>query len=306
MNKKKPDIELIIKGQKVYLDIGISFDQKRYYQTKQSHYASMLEQDGNPIKVIPIIIGKYCTIHTKSREFLEELDLNIENVYEEIGNLLAVYYASCAEEIYKRKQVKRDEVNNLPEVRNENLTNNRFAELVSDDVQIKEKSEHQAILEYLKEQQKLQKPMQKADKAKKRKPDDPPESQTQSETVSDQHLTETSDSLNSSIQINQNEILLSLTPAIQEEIPMELRMPNKTTVTKILAQQQIAFQRKATPENRKQDSQFMTLFPGLNLEQIRNNANTITRNSPTQPNAVINKKISKTNSISPKMLTEIL
>ena len=45
--------------------------------------------------------------------------------------------------------------------------------------------------------------MQKADKAKKkRKPDDPPESQTLSETVSDQHLTETSDSLNSSIQIN--------------------------------------------------------------------------------------------------------
>ncbi|CAL5990954.1 Hypothetical_protein [Hexamita inflata] len=144
---------------------------------------------------------------------------------------------------------------------------------------------------------------------KKRKPDDPPESQTQSETVSDQHLTETSDSLNSSIQINQNEILLSLTPAIQEEIQMELRMPNKTTVTKILAQQQnvqIAFQRIATPENRKQDSQFMTLFQGLNLEQIRNNANTITRNSPTQPNAVINKKISKTNSISPKKLTEIL
>ncbi|CAL6062436.1 Hypothetical_protein [Hexamita inflata] len=237
-------------------------------------------------------------------------ELNIENVYEEIGNLLAVYYASCAEEIYKRKQVKRDEVNNLPEVRNVNLTNNRFAELVSDEVQIKEKSEHQAILEYLKEQQKLQKPMQKADKAKKkRKPDDPPESQTLSETVSDQHLTETSDSLNSSIQINQNEILLSLTPAIQEEIQMELRMPNKTTVTKILAQQQnvqIAFQRKATPENRKQDSQFMTLFPGLNLEQIRNNANTITRNSPTQPNAVINKKISKTNSISPKKLTESL
>ncbi|CAL6058164.1 Hypothetical_protein [Hexamita inflata] len=64
--------------------------------------------------------------------------------------------------------------------------------------------------------------------------------------------------------------------------------------------------------------------PGLNLDQIRNNANTIrklknqmiqykdenantiTRNSPTQPKAVINKKISKTNSISPKELTESL
>ncbi|CAL6040963.1 Hypothetical_protein [Hexamita inflata] len=98
-------------------------------------------------------------------------------------------------------------------------------------------------------------------------------------------------------------------PAIQEEIQMELRMPNKTTVTKILTQQQniqIAFQRKATPQNRKQDNQFMTLFPGLNLDQIRNNANTITRNSPTQPKAVIDKKISKTNSISPKELAESL
>ncbi|CAL6009988.1 Hypothetical_protein [Hexamita inflata] len=104
-------------------------------------------------------------------------------------------------------------------------------------------------------------------------------------------------------------ITIYLAPAIQEEIQMELRMPNKTTVTKILAQQQnvqIAFQRKATPQNRKQDNQFMTLFPGLNLDQIRNNANTITRNSPTQPKAVINKKISKTNSISPKELTESL
>ncbi|CAL6019043.1 Hypothetical_protein [Hexamita inflata] len=137
------------------------------------------------------------------------------------------------------------------------------------------------ILEYLKEQQKLQKPMQKADKSKKkRKPDDPLESPIQSET--DQHLTETNDLLNSSIQINQNKILLSLTPAIQEEIQMELRMSNKTTVTKILTQQQnvqIAFQRKAAPENRKQDN--------LNLEQIRNNANTITHNSPTKKGNVI-------------------
>ncbi|CAL6017772.1 Hypothetical_protein [Hexamita inflata] len=50
------------------------------------------------INVIPIIIGKNCTIHTKSRKFLEELDLIIENVYEEICNLLAVYYASCAQQ----------------------------------------------------------------------------------------------------------------------------------------------------------------------------------------------------------------
>ncbi|CAL6017774.1 Hypothetical_protein [Hexamita inflata] len=95
-------------------------------------------------------------------------------------------FPKTQEEIYKRKQVMRDEENNLSEIRNVNLTNNCFAELVSDDIQIKEKSEHQAILEYLKEQQKLQKPMQKADKAKKkRKPDDPSESPIQSETVLD-------------------------------------------------------------------------------------------------------------------------
>ncbi|CAL6026690.1 Hypothetical_protein [Hexamita inflata] len=62
---------------------------------------------------------------------------------------------------------------------------------------------------------------------------------------------------------------------------------------KCLTQQQnvqIAFTRKATPENCKQDAQFMILIPCLNLEQIRNNANTITHCSSTQPKAVIGKK----------------
>ncbi|CAL5972308.1 Hypothetical_protein [Hexamita inflata] len=71
-------------------------------------------------------------------------------------------------------------------------------------------------------------------------------------------------------------------------------------------QQNVQIVQRKAPQNRKQDNQFMTLFPGLNLDQIRNNANTITRNSPSQPKAVINKKISKTNSISPKELTESL
>ncbi|CAL5978622.1 Hypothetical_protein [Hexamita inflata] len=236
------------------------FDPKRHYQTKESHYASMLDQDGNPIKVILIIIGENCTIHTKSREFLEELDLNIENVYKEriqrnqqpSCSILCYIFiqqsssgASCAEEIYKRKQVMRDEENNLPEIRNVNLTNNRFAELVSGDIQIKEKSEQKAILEYLKEQQKLQNPKKLTKRRNNANPMIPRKAQYNPKRS--QHLNETSDQLNSSIQINQNEILLSLAPAIQEEIQMELRMPNKTTVTKILAQQQnvqIAFKEK--------------------------------------------------------------
>ncbi|CAL6015021.1 Putative_reverse transcriptase/endonuclease [Hexamita inflata] len=52
----KPDVELIIKGQKVYLDIGISFDPKRYYQTKESHYASMLMV--TPSRLFPQLSGK--------------------------------------------------------------------------------------------------------------------------------------------------------------------------------------------------------------------------------------------------------
>ncbi|CAL5971746.1 Hypothetical_protein [Hexamita inflata] len=78
MNKKKPDV-VIIKGQKVYLNIaqylGISFNPKRQCQTKESHYASVLDQDGNPIKVIPFHpcyshnYQENCTIRTKSREF---------------------------------------------------------------------------------------------------------------------------------------------------------------------------------------------------------------------------------------------
>ncbi|CAL6006408.1 Hypothetical_protein [Hexamita inflata] len=54
---------------------------------------------------------------------------------------------------------------------------------------------------------------------------------------------------------------------------------------------QITFLRKATPQNRKQDRQFMTLFPGqtLNKQEI---THTQYHATPTQPKAVINKKIS--------------
>ncbi|CAL6073872.1 Hypothetical_protein [Hexamita inflata] len=56
----------------------------------------------------------------------------------------------------------------------------------------------------------------------------------QSEMVPEQHSNETSASLHSSIQLNLNEILLSLTLTLQEEIQMELRMLDKTTATQNL------------------------------------------------------------------------
>ncbi|CAL5986800.1 Hypothetical_protein [Hexamita inflata] len=165
MNKKKPDVELIVKGRKVYLDIGISFDPKCYYQTKESHYASVLDQDDYPKMVTP-------------SRLLPQLLGKIVRSTQNQGN-------SLRNQIYMTKLA----------------TFQRY------------------IM--------LQNPCKKLTKRRK----------TQSETVSDQHLNETSDQLNSSIQINQNEkILLSLAPAIQEEIQTELRMPNKTTVTKIQQQ----------------------------------------------------------------------
>ncbi|CAL6024839.1 Hypothetical_protein [Hexamita inflata] len=66
----------------------------------------MKDQNGEPLRVIPIIIGKNCTIHTKSREFLDELDIKMESVYEEIGNLLGVYKANCTAIMYKKKVIR--------------------------------------------------------------------------------------------------------------------------------------------------------------------------------------------------------
>ncbi|CAL6097589.1 Putative_reverse transcriptase/endonuclease [Hexamita inflata] len=128
LNNKKPDVEITDDGKKVYLDIGITFDTKRYFRIKQNHYAQMKDQNGDPLRVIPIIIGKNCTIHTKSREFLDELDIRMKSVYEEIGNLLGVYKANCTAIMYKKKVIRRDEINDHEDVTPGNQ-NNRFAAL---------------------------------------------------------------------------------------------------------------------------------------------------------------------------------
>ncbi|CAL5978905.1 Hypothetical_protein [Hexamita inflata] len=72
-----------------------------------------------PLRVIPIIIGKNCTILTKSREFLDELDIKMESVYEEIGNLLGVYKANCTTIMYKKKVIRIDEINDRTQLSTE-------------------------------------------------------------------------------------------------------------------------------------------------------------------------------------------
>ncbi|CAL5996511.1 Hypothetical_protein [Hexamita inflata] len=85
-----------------------------------------------------------------------------------------------------------------------------------------------------------------------------------------------------SIQINQNEILLSLTPAIQEEIQMELRMPNNSNKNPPKTKRTNCLLKKSDPRKSQTRQLIQDAIPRFNLEKIRNNANAITCNSPTQ------------------------
>jgi len=62
----------------------------------------MKDAEGNPMVIVPIIIGKNCTLHKESRVFLEMLKINLNSVYEEIGNLLGVYQTICTDKIYRK------------------------------------------------------------------------------------------------------------------------------------------------------------------------------------------------------------
>ncbi|CAL6035402.1 Reverse_transcriptase (RNA-dependent DNA polymerase) [Hexamita inflata] len=314
LNNKKPDVEITVDGKKVYLDIGITFDTKRYFRIKQNHYAQMKDQNGEPLRVIPIIIGKNCTIHTKSREFLDELDIRMESVYEEIGNLLGVYKANCTAIMYKKKVIRRDEINDHEDVIPGNQ-NNRFAALASDDIRIPKKNPHAAINEYLANtvrqttqpnvqatiQKKSEKVKPKSKKPKKQKPKRKPDIPAQPlipQVVSAPHSTERREQVN--FQINQNEILLSL-PVIQEEVRMELTMQNNKTETQILCSQYIAeisLSRVNEHEQEETDQRVMTLFPALNLEALRVAADTLVpRFIPAIPK-IVTKITSEVNNVS--------
>ncbi|CAL6071924.1 Hypothetical_protein [Hexamita inflata] len=78
-------------------------------------------------------------------------------------------------------------------------------------------------------------------------------------------------------QINQNEILLSLS-VIQEEFRMELTLQINNTQTQILCSQYIAeisLSRVNEHEQEETDQRVMTLFPALNLEALRVAADTL-------------------------------
>ncbi|CAL6070209.1 Hypothetical_protein [Hexamita inflata] len=66
-------------------------------------YRDKKDQNGNPLKIIPIIIGKNLTIHQKSLQFLEELRVNFETIYEEIG-YIDKYLSNTPSRAYVQKE----------------------------------------------------------------------------------------------------------------------------------------------------------------------------------------------------------
>ncbi|CAL5983917.1 Reverse_transcriptase (RNA-dependent DNA polymerase) [Hexamita inflata] len=105
-DRTKPDISIVVNRVQIYLDIGITWDLDKYYALKEQHYRDKKDQNGNPLKIIQIIIGKNLTIHQKSREFLEELRVNFETIYEEIGYMISTSQTHRAELMYRKKVVQ--------------------------------------------------------------------------------------------------------------------------------------------------------------------------------------------------------
>ncbi|CAL5981269.1 Hypothetical_protein [Hexamita inflata] len=140
-DRTKPDINIVVNGVQIYLDIGITWDLDKYRDKK--------DQNGNPLKIIPIIIGKNLTIHQKSREFLEELRVNFDTIYEEIGYMISTSQTHQAELMYKKKVVQRGEKHSEIDV--EKPSANRFASLADSDVQFKRTDNYGKIFDYLHE-----------------------------------------------------------------------------------------------------------------------------------------------------------
>ncbi|CAL5990739.1 Putative_reverse transcriptase/endonuclease [Hexamita inflata] len=148
-DRTKPDISIVVNGVQIYLDIGITWDLDKYYALKEQHYRDKKDQNGNPLKIIPIIIGKNLTIHQKSREFLEELRVNFETIYEEIGYMISTSQTHRAELMYRKKVVQRGEKHSEIDV--EKPSANRFASLADSDVQFKRTDDYGKIFDYLHE-----------------------------------------------------------------------------------------------------------------------------------------------------------
>ncbi|CAL6006139.1 Hypothetical_protein [Hexamita inflata] len=118
-DRTKSDISIVVNGVQIYLDIGITLDLDKYYALKEQHYRDKKDQNGNPLKIIPI------------------------------GYMISTSQTHRAELMYRKKVVQRGEKHSEIDV--EKPSANRFSSLADSDVQFKRTDDYGKIFDYLHE-----------------------------------------------------------------------------------------------------------------------------------------------------------
>ncbi|CAL6068319.1 Reverse_transcriptase (RNA-dependent DNA polymerase) [Hexamita inflata] len=141
----KPDIAINYRGERIYLDVGVTWYKEKYYKAKVKHY------QGYEAKIIPIIVGKNCTLHKESHLFLKELKVNMQTFYAEIGYKISRCAQMCNNSLYKKRNLEKE--TNLEEAPIGKLDMNKFAPL-ADLGEDNDKSEKEPIEKFLFQQNK--------------------------------------------------------------------------------------------------------------------------------------------------------
>ncbi|CAL6037636.1 Hypothetical_protein [Hexamita inflata] len=98
----KPDIAKNYQGERIYLDAGVTQYKQKYYKTKIKHY------QGYKTKIMPIVVGKNCTLHKESHLFVKELNINMQTIYAEIGYKISRYAQMCNNSLYKKRNIEKE------------------------------------------------------------------------------------------------------------------------------------------------------------------------------------------------------
>ncbi|CAL5981217.1 Hypothetical_protein [Hexamita inflata] len=127
------------RSEKIYLDVWVTWNKEKYIKAKVKHY------QGYEVKIIPIIVGKNCTLHKESHLFLKELKVNMQTFYAEIGLYrlpqivtqsqdiqligykISRYAQMCNNSLYKKRNLEKEI--NLEEAPIGKLDMNKFAPL---------------------------------------------------------------------------------------------------------------------------------------------------------------------------------
>ncbi|CAL6006187.1 Hypothetical_protein [Hexamita inflata] len=119
--------------------------------TKKSTIKQVKHYQGYEAKIIPIIVGKNCTLHKESHLFLKELKVNMQTFYAEIGYKISRYAQMCNNSLYKKRNLEKE--TNLEEAPIGKLDMNKLAPL-ADLGEDNDKSEKEPIEKFLFQQNK--------------------------------------------------------------------------------------------------------------------------------------------------------